>query len=410
MSTTPVPEPPGAERAFRTLHAHLVRRRLATWDARLWVALLALSGSVGGFIALQARLAFDHAVHVGASGRTLLLLNSALATISLAAVILVAERMRARLAAPPGPEWLALPVTAARIERHLLREARLPVFALLVPAAAIVFAAAGRVPTPWLMTTTLAWLFVSALLLPLTAHLVVRAVASRTATRAGHALARVLSQVHRATSRVRVAHVRFTTRSRWRALANLDARITPRVRALRDRLGVGGLVLLAGALLWRVPGRPEAERQAVAFAAFLIASAQWGAWAVRRAAGDPVATLRALPLSLADRWRARALLLSGPIAFGLVLPVVMAPDASWATRGALAVVWVVPAGLIGLLGLNLGLAIPGRPDPAESLYQGWLLACVLASLAIPLLGWGMLGGAMVFSLRRLSRADLEEVA
>ena len=37
-------------------------------------------------------------------------------------------------------------------------------------------------------------------------------------------------------------------------------------------------------------------------------------------------------------------------------------------------------------------------------------ASVLASLAIPLLGWGMLGGAMVFSLRRLWRADLEETA
>lgn len=409
MSTSPAPTSHGAERAFRTLHARLVRRRLATWDARLWVALLALCGSVGGFIALQLRLVFDHAVYTGASARTPLLLAGALAVLLVAALLGMAVRMRARLDSPSGPEWLALPVSADAIERHAVREARLPLLALLVPAGAVVFAAAGRVATLWLVTITLMWLLATWTLLPLVARLVVRLAGSRAGTRGAHPMERVLARVRPTQARKRITQVRFTRGARWRALARLDARLTWRTRALRDRLLVGALVLLVGALLWRVPGRPEAERQAVAFAAFLVAGSQWGAWAARRAAGDPAGTLRALPLSLGDRWRARAVMLLWPIGLSLLLPVVMAPEASWATRGALALVWAFPAAIMGLLGLNLGLAIPGRPDHAELLYQGWLGASVLASLAIPLLGWGMLGGAVVFSLRRLGRADLEEL-
>ncbi len=285
MSSHPDPAHERAERAFRALHTQLVRRRLATWDARLWVALLALCGSVGGFIALQMRLLFDHAVNTGAAARMPLLLSGAFGVIVVAAILLVAERMRARLATLSGQEWLALPVTGDAIERHLIREARLPVFALLIPMGAIVFAAAGRVATPWLVTISLGGLLATWLAVSLIARLVVRLVAARVPAQGAHPIERVGFAVRSATTRARLAQVRFMRSSRWRALARLDARLTWRVRALRDRLIVGAAVLGVGALLWRVPGRPDAERQAVAFAAFLVAGAQWGAWAARRAAG-----------------------------------------------------------------------------------------------------------------------------
>lgn len=396
--------------AFRTLHRRLLRRRLASWDTRLWIALVALCGSVGGFVALQLRLLFDHAVHEGGVVRAYPILAATIVMLLLAVVTLTTEYMRARLAAPPGPEWLALPVPPEAIARHLEREARLPAMWVFVLAAATVFAAAGRFPAGILTAIAVTFAIAWWLAVRAASIVTVRLAARRIPHTSGPAIERVLRAVRTGPSARPLARAVFHRGSGWRALVRLDTHITSRSNVLRARLAVGVGALGVGVLVWSAHGRSALEAQAIAFAAFLVACSQWGAWAALRAAGDPPAALRPLPLSLADRWRARAVLLLAPVLLALLLPVVLAPAASWSARGFFVVAWSVPALTIGIIGLNLGLALPGRPHQAESLFVGWLGASVLASLAIPLLGWGMLAGALVFSLRRLSYAALEEVA
>ncbi len=409
MSSLASSKPAGTGVAFKTLHARLVRRHLATWDARLWVALVALAVSVGGFVALQMRLRFDHVRLTGGVAATGPILVLALVAVLVVAGAIAADRMRARLAAPPGPEWLALPVPASAIQRHLERQARQPALALFVPASAILFAAAGRVAAPlwWacLALFPLAWWGV----VRLACEGAVRLSARTVATRTGSAIERVLRSARTTDTNRAVPRTAFVRGAPWHALMRLDARVTARAADLRGRLAIGVLLLVLGAFAWIAPERPASERQALAFAGFLVACSQWGAWAARRAAGDPIASLRALPLPLVDRWRARATWLLAPVALSVLLPLAMAPHATPVVRSVTALLWLLPAALIVLTGLQLGLSVPERPEQAESLYLGWLGASVLASLAIPLLGWGMLAGAFVFSLRRLSRAATEEI-
>ncbi|MEY4373906.1 MAG: hypothetical protein RL760_72, partial [Candidatus Eisenbacteria bacterium] len=330
MSSAPSPTPRRVPDAFRTLHRRLVRRRLATWDARLGVALVALCGSVGGFLALQLRLMFDHALHQGGVARTLPILALAWGAVLVLVAALTAERMRARLASPPGPEWLALPVPPRSLARHLEREARLPAVWLFVPAAAVVFAAWGRVPTAIGIACALAFPFAWWAVVRLVCTVVIARSAAGTPRVAEDAITRVLCAVRSGARSMRIPCATFHAGPRWRALARLDVRLTARSNALRAQLQAGVVALLVGATAWRASGRPALELQAIAFGAFLVACSQWGAWAALRAAGDPPATLRPLPLTLADRWRARAALLSIAVAASLLLPVLFAPAAPWA--------------------------------------------------------------------------------
>ncbi|HEY6195396.1 MAG TPA: hypothetical protein VI504_10165, partial [Candidatus Eisenbacteria bacterium] len=116
-----------------------------------------------------------------------------------------------------------------------------------------------------------------------------------------------------------------------------------------------------------------------------------------------------LPLGLADAWRARAIPLFGVIGIALVLQTVVSAPLPAAMRLGLVVTWLLPALLIVLIGLHLGLSLPGAPVAAENLYYGWLGVGVVASLAIPLFGWGILIAALVFTTRRTARWYRPEV-
>ena len=165
--------------------------------------------------------------------------------------------------------------------------------------------------------------------------------------------------------------------------------------------------LIVAIAAWGLTGRPAAEARAVAFGAFLVCVAQLGAWAAWRAASDPNTFWSSLPLSLRDRWRARASVLAVAIVGALVVVFATAGALPLVARVTLAFVWGVPALVIALLGLHLGLASPEQPSVAENAYLGWLGVAVLASLTIPLLGWGMLAGALVFATRRMVRTARE---
>ncbi|MCE9626792.1 MAG: hypothetical protein K8R56_02615, partial [Candidatus Eisenbacteria bacterium] len=198
-------------------------------------------------------------------------------------------------------------------------------------------------------------------------------------------------------------------RSRWRALATRDALVSLRAGSPRARLVAAALALALSVLIWFVLHREPLETRALSFAAFTLACTGLGAWAAWRGAGDPASAVRPLPITLGDAWRARAIPLLLVLASVLVLQMLAAQPLPPLLRVGTALTWAIPAVLVVFIGLHLGLSMPGRPAAAENLYYGWLGVGLVSSLAIPLFGWGMLIGALIFATRRLSRWHTPEV-
>jgi hypothetical protein len=169
-----------------------------------------------------------------------------------------------------------------------------------------------------------------------------------------------------------------------------------------------GAFLLLSVAAWSLT-HDLSQARAQAFAALMVSCAELGAWAAWRAAGDPATALRPLPLSLSDAWRARAWPLLAVIAAVLVLHALLPQGVPAPARFGLALSWALPALLLVLLGLHVGLSLGGRPGAAEGLYYGWLGAGIVGSLAVPLLGWAVVIAALVQATRRLGRWRMPEV-
>jgi hypothetical protein len=324
--------------------------------------------------------------------------------------VLAAARQVALAAAPPGPEWLALPIEPGHVERHLAREARLPALALFVPAAAAWLAGVGLLRLSSLSLLAVAFPLAWWLLVRAACWLALRAASPATGpARRLPAAWRALVSARRA-SRVRgLAAARFRSESRWRALARLDWSVSLRAGSPRARLGFACLFLVLSVAAWPIGSADPLETRAQSFAAFTLACTGLGAWAAWRAAADPPAAMRPLPLVLSDAWRARALPLLALLAAMLALQVLVSAPLPLPARIGLAIAWLLPGLLLTLLGLHLGLSLPAAPVAAENLYYGWLGVGVVSSLAIPLFGWGVLIGAFVHATRRLDRWYRPEV-
>jgi hypothetical protein len=404
---TPVPDP---THAFRALSARLAARRAASLGVRLWLVSAVLVLCVAAFTYWRVRVPLDGVVHHRGARTGTGMVALVLATCALAGAVLAAARQVTLAAAPPGPEWLALPLPPAHVERHLAREACLPALAVFAPAAAAWLAGVGLLPWPWLVLLAIAF--------PAAWWLVARSacwVALRAATPAAGparrlpAAWRALVSARRATRVRALAPARFRGESRWRALARLDRLVSWRAGSPRARLGLALGCLGLSVAAWGFGSRNPLETRAQAFAAFMLACTGLGAWAAWRAAGDPPAAVRSLPLVLADAWRARALPLLVAIGLVLVLQTAVAAPLPVLVRLGLGITWLLPALLVTLLGLHLGLSLPGAPAPAENLYYGWLGVGLVSSLAIPLFGWGVLIGAFVHATRRLGHWYRPEV-
>ncbi len=397
----PVPDP---THAFRALSTRLTARRAASFGVRLWLVMLVLVLCVGAFTYWQVRVPLDGVVRHGGPGAGTRRLSLVLAACVLAGGALAASRQVALAAAPPGPEWLALPLAPAHVERHLAREARLPALAVLVPAAAAWLAGCGLLHVTTLVLLAVAFLPAWALVTRAACWLALRAASPATGpARRLPAAWRALVSARRA-PRVRgVPPARFRGERPWRALARLDGAVSLRAGSPRARLGFALLFLGLSVVAWWLGSRDPLETRAQAFAAFVLACTGLGAWSAWRAAGDPPAAVRPLPLTLADAWRARAVPMLLAIGVVLVLQVVVSVSLPPAARLGLVIAWLLPALLITLIGLHLGLSLPGAPVAAENLYYGWLGVGVVSSLAIPLFGWGVLLGAFVHATRRIGR-------
>lgn len=397
--------------AFRTLSARLLARRLRMVDLRLAIAITVLVVCVTAFVYWQVRVPLDGTVRHHGMLAGVRFLSAVLVGCVLAAAALAAERQTALAGSPPGPEWLALPVEPAHVERHLARESSAPALSMFVPATAAWLTGLGLLSALWLAVLALAfplawWLAVRASCFVALRRAVAADGPARTLPAAWRAL---VSARHSAPVARRTRPVVFRTLSRWRSLAHLDAVVSLRAGSPRARLAGAALALAASIAVWFVVRRDPLETRALSFAAFTLACTGLGAWAAWRAAGDPASAVRPLPITLGDAWRARAFPLLLVLAGVLALQMLAAQPLPPLLRIGTALTWAFPALLVLFIGLHLGLSMPGRPDAAEGLYYGWLGVGLVSSLAIPLFGWGMLIGALIFATRRIGRWNTPEV-
>jgi len=402
--------PPDPARAFRALSRRLTARRAGEMGVRLWFVLAVLALSLAAFTYWQVRVPLDGTLRHAGVAAAVTRLAIVLGGFVLAGAALAATRRAALLADPPGPEWLALPLAPEVVERHLAREAAAPGRVVLVPALAAWWAGAGLLPVPAMALLALAtWLALEAALRLACATVLVSASgASGPASRLSPPW-RALVSARRPVRARRHAPARFRREPRWRALARLDRLVSRRTGPSRVRLVVAGAFLVLSVGAWGAREQPL-EARALAFGAFALVCAELGAWAAWRAAGDPAPAVRPLPLSLADAWRARAWPLALVLGGALLLHAGLAPGLAPVARVGLVLSWTLPAILLTLLGLHVGLSLPGRPGPAEGFYYGWLGVGLIGSLAIPLFGWVLLVAGLVQATRRLPHWRTPEVA
>jgi hypothetical protein len=395
--------------AFRALGARLLARRAASMGPRLWLVTLAMAACIGAFTYWQVRVPLDGALRHGGARAATLRLGISLALGVLGAGAIAGARQVTLSTSPPGPEWLALPVEPARVEQHLASEARWPALTVVVPMVAAWIAGIGLLSPLVLLALAAGSVVAFVLLTRLACALALRVpVVTHAPSRRLPAAWRALVSARRPVRAARVAAPRFRAASRWRALAHLDRTVSLRSGQPRARLVLTALALAVSVAAWFVGADPR-EQRAQAFAGFSLACAMMGAWAAWRAAADPPSAVRPLPLSLADAWRARALPMFLLLGAMLVLHATV-PAVPWFARLGLALSWTIPALLVPLFGLHLGLSLPGKPLAAENLYYGWLGAGLIASLAIPLFGWAILSAGFIHATRWMSRWNTPEVA
>ena len=400
---------PDPARAFDALARRLTAARARELGVRLWVVLGVLAAAIAAFTYWQVRVPLDGTLRNAGELEAVNRLAFVLGACAIAGMAITGARQVALAASPPGPEWLALPIPPAAVARHLAREAMAPARAVLVPAVAAWLAGWGLISVAWLVL--LAAAFALALELWMRAACEAALLVSAHATGPARALPvawRVLVTARRPAPPSRTSPARFRRESRWRALARLDRAVSSRAGSPRARLSFAAVFLALSVAAW-FWSRDLVLARAQAFALFTLACAELGAWAAWRAAGDPASALRPLPFSLADAWRARALPLAMAIAAVLLLHALLPPGVAPAARAGLALSWLLPAALLVLLGLHVGLSLSGRPGTAESLYYGWLGAGLVGSLAIPLFGWAVVISGLAQSTRRLARWRTPEV-
>jgi hypothetical protein len=396
--------------AFRALGRRLVARRAAEMGLRLWLVAAILAACVAAFTFWQVRVPLDGVLRHEGEPVATIRLAIVLGGFALAGGALAAWRRHALAARPPGPEWLALPVEPARVEAHLAREARVPGLAVCVPAAAAWLAGFGLLGAGALAALALGFAAALALLLRLACALALAlsAAASGPAARLPAAW-RALVSARTAAAGARPGTASFRAESRWGALARLDRAVSLRAGSPRARLGFA-LVALAASLAPWFSVREPLQARALAFAAFALACTELGAWAAWRAAGDPASAVRPLPLSLGDAWQARARPLLAALGLVLLAHALLSTPLPPLARLGIPLAWAIPALLLVLLGLHLGLSLAGRPGAAENLHYAWLATALVASITIPLLGWGVLIAAWAQATRRLPRWDRPEPA
>jgi hypothetical protein len=397
--------------AFAALRHALVRSRFRHTEPLLRLEMVALALLVAAFLFWQARIPLDGLARARGPAAVATALAALLALLAAAGGAVAFGRHRDALRGDPvGPAWLALPLEARELARHLAWESAGPAWLVALPALALLAAAWGLVPPWWLplLAAAGAWMLAESVR-------VGTAVALRLAVAAvpGQAVLAPIERVlatasHEGRARRRPAPA-WRSGPAWLALWRKDLAVTRAPSAARARVLPPLVFGAASAAMWMVPLEPPALVRALAFGLALIAAAMLAEWLVALSGSDPFAALRGLPVGAADVWMARFAWALGAVAALLVAHAVAARSLS---PGALQVhlVWTGVAALaIAALGVNYGVTLFPRADLASRLLALSLGVALAASLMIPLSGWVLLLAAVIHSARRLPRwSRLEE--
>jgi hypothetical protein len=402
-------------RPFRDLESRLLRRRFDDIDGVLRFELLVLAVILGGYIVLTSRSMLEGiAARWGAWGVALGVEAVGIVLGALAGGLVNARHVR-RLRAPDGPAWMALPVEARDVARHLAWASKFEALWFALPALSVVLAAFGLLPG-W------AYLVVAAsvagfLLLGADVGVVLATLRARAAvtTAAGHSLPtalRLLTAVRGAGTRVRLPRARFRAGPAWRAVVIKDALTVGRRGDLRSGL-IAGLVLGAISLVgWLLPGQEETRgidfRNGITFFVTLYAAATFAGWMVALTGTDPFATLRALPLGVRTMWMARVAWAAG---LTIVLLAGHAVLARGLSAGSLLVLLAWLAGsMLGLsmLGIHFGLSLYPQTTTARRMLEVTLVVIAITSTVFFLMGWFALLVAIVVTARKLPRWERAE--
>lgn len=391
----------------------LTRRRFFQLELRLRIELAILSLMLGSFIFWQVRVPLDGIQRAGGSMGVLAALAFGAVMLALVTWALVGARHWYRLrVGPPGPSWLALPITPRALARHLAWESSFIGWWMVIPAAAFWVAAVGLIPVVW-------WILVP---IPFAAALRLAARAgtaaaeqvtwwsSPSSSAGSSAVERALTAAARRTRGGRLPVARWRMQPAWLAIVGKDLRLSFRVPSLGRSLVIALLFWVLSVAVWHLrvsPGR--AFGVLPAFVLALGGSAVFGEWLVSLSGSDPFATIRTLPVGLRSLWGARfALALLGTAALLLAHALAARDISPHALRLFLG--WIGLATLaISALALNYGVTLFPRADLAQRMLGLSLGLAVAGSLMIPLMGWLVLASAVVHSTRRLARwSRLEE--
>ena len=406
-----MPAPTGPQtHAFRDLERALTRRRLRQLDPRLRGELVLLALLIAGFLFWQVRVPLDGLVRARGLWPGVALVAVVWLTLATLGVALAGARhARALRTAPAGPEWLALPIEPAALERHLAWESRSHVVWLAVPALGVLAAAIGLLPVWWLalLAAVFAWLLIEAgrIGCALGYRVVLRAAEPRAGLRP---IERVLAVAAPGVTRRRLPPAPWRNAPAWVALAGKDLLITLRHGPTRHAAALPLALWVASLLAWRLPGEP-AMRHVVAFGLVLLAAAALAEWLAGLAGSDPFAALRALPVGVMTAWGAR-------MVWGVAGALLLVAGQALAARELapharqVLLVWGGGAALaIATLGVNYGVTLFPRADVARRMLGLSLALAMAASVMIPLSGWIVLLSAVIHSARRLPRwSRLEE--
>jgi hypothetical protein len=404
MHSVPVPD------AFRDLRHALVRRRIERLDLRLRIELAVLVLVLEMFLFWQFRLRYAARASAGGAPAVALDLGAVLIALAVLGGFAVYTRHRRRLRGDvSGPAWLDLPLSSPRLAGHLAWESRLQILWVVPFALPAVFAGVGLVPPGWMLLLSAAFV---ALLLE-AGHLG-SALAWRLAVRAAPPsdaapMTRLLAAGTAPARAVSRGSTPWRARDPVRALWEKDARACRRSAALASRLTIPVGLASASVAAWWLPH--AISPWVVAYGLGLMAAATLGEFVIALAATDPFPVLRTLPVAVRDVWAARA-------AYAIGLAVVLGVAHAWFARGmelgarALFVsTLTLTTAAIGMLAVHYAVTLFPHPQHAQRLYTLALGLALTGSLLFPLVGWVLLGGALVHSARRLSRWDeIEEQA
>jgi len=319
-----MPAPLDPTPAFRALERALIRRRLRALGPLLTVEFAVLALLVAGFVFWQTRLPLAAAAYAGGVRAAAIAVAERLALLAVAGGVLAGVAHRAALERRrPGPEWLALPLAASRIHRHLAWGSRRHALWIAPLALGVLVAGTGLLPLAWLLLLAAATVAATLETARLGTAIAVRLARTHPGAARFDAATRVLARAPAAAARGARRPAAWRRAPAWRALMAKDARLSGRPGPVRARLAGPSACVLFAIAAWAAP-LPPGVAHAASAVLLLLAAGLAGEWLIAACASDPPALLRALPIGLGAVWGARArwlvlasLAIGAAAAFGL---------------------------------------------------------------------------------------------